>query len=638
MGFGAEIKDFLAAFQVGQRAMTSLSDAEYKRARAKLMDAQSQKALDPERAELEKDVFRARASRLRRGPMARPLNPAAEDALRARTDYYRLRQEQLKRQMDQKPPSAADDLPALPAPPGRQSALDLEEEDLTQFANKGGYIRKVKGYADGGLVEEDDYEDTLDDSVDDADVDIDDDEVGAIPASAAPANPAGKTKVASTKVPAARGYSVQAGHDGVLEGLKFAQKATGSMEEGAIEVSSQRRMGGQRAYLMGAGGDVNELAEVRKKIDPEGKMSESERNLASVAHVYDYYVRQGSPEKAQRAAATLVQTMRQVASRYQAIAAAAAEKGDVDGTLNALMKAHANIPDGRDLKVSKDKDGKITYSMVDTQSGKTVEKGVATPDELLRWASRGTMNSFDDAIVAAGGQRAGGARGARPPREDKVRSLEDREEALKPIEEAAKARPGTDKDLSRSINHLASQIVSANDMLPEDALDVVKNLTTVGVEPNFKTTKTEGGGVVATMQDGREVRLPKDAWNQLVVLQGKARVKYDQMNREKAEKEAREGKRRGLEADRLGATSGTQTGAREREIEAAMPSNERPLRSYGALGDIRERAMNYRPSAPAPAMSELERVNAARRAAGLPPIDPSKIPMTGSSAALPLYD
>lgn len=653
MGFGG-ISQFLAAVQGGAKLVGSRDDREYKRARTKYMNMKTDQEMDPETQKLKKDEIRSRIRARDRGPQVRPLHPAAVDALKARTDWYRLRQDQIK---NQKPaPGAADDVGSYGTPPsatpGPQSALDVGDEegmdpslasyeddgleDQTQYAARGGLIakpKKVKHYAAGGAVEPDDGEDDpaddySDDGIDDTADDTADDpeeDTGALPVNATPTSGTAPEKTG--------GYSPQAAHDAALDGIRYAQRETGSMEHGAIEVSSQRRQTGQRAYLSGAGAATpDEMSAVRKKIDPEGKMSDSERNMAALAHVYEWNLKQNKPREAQQAAASMIQYFRQVSGRYQAIAAAAAEKGDIDGAMNAMLKAHANIPDGKDMKLVKRGDGSVAYSFVDTQSGKTIEKGVATPDQILQFATKGAQRNMDEFIAQASGERAGTK--GKPAKEPGVPKLTDRDKANEAITTAAEGAK-IDPDLADPIKHIAAQIHGQNDVSAKDALTLAGALGEAG---DLKPQATAGGYTITT-PDHREIKLSKDAFQNLNLLRVKAKAKLDAAAKAKAEADKRAGVRTALETERTNAGQAgvAERSAQEQAIEATMPSNTRSPESYGAIGQVRQRRADA-PAGPAPVqMSEIDKINAARRSAGLPPIDPSRLP-SSQAGALPVYD
>jgi hypothetical protein len=556
MAFGRELRDFIAAFQAGHKIAGSNDDREYKRLRTQVLRAKN----SPERLKLEEDTLRARAERLRRGPQARPMHPAQIRALDARTDYYRKRQDLMVN--PPKAPSALDGIGGLgPAPsqgavPGPQSALPIDSagnefqtseldpaledeiDEPVQLAARGGLIRKIKGYADGGAVEADepdDYEEP-DDSADfEADeLDYEDDVAeGTAPAAAAPSAPQGK------------GYSPQAAHDAALAGTKYAMAADKSQSEGAIDVSAQSR---QRApsYRTGNGAaSAAEMGEIYKAIDPQGKLSESERTMAGLAHVWEWNLKNNNPQAAERAAASMVQYGRVVAGRYQALAKVAAENGDVDGATRAILKAHAAVPDGLDMKIVKRKDGSIAWSIVDDQTGKTVENGIASPEQILAFASKGAAQSFDGLIANAAGQRASSRGGARQAGARKADQRGAYDEQISEVM-AKNVKEGTaDKGLEASTRHFVGQVLADNDMEAGDALTVAHELTTVGEAPTFKVARTPEGATV-TLRSGREIALSKDAYQNLVALRGKAAQAYAKRQKADADKLAREGERSAL--------------------------------------------------------------------------------------------
>jgi hypothetical protein len=539
-----ELKDFIAAFSAGKK-MFSKDDDEYKALRNKVLKSQLDKANDPETIALNKAILKRRAS----APFYRPTDP---DVAEGRRLSNKIRQKQLDL-LEHPSEGAAGEIPSMAAPPstapGRTSALDLggeddvadledpeEEEALpVQYAARGGVVRPVRKYALGGAVEEEDPEDAEaaapeDDTIDDGDDTVDDgDTQGTL---------------------AHESFSRQAGHDAARDGLIYAraQSRTATDAGGALPTgAAPSRASSTEAYLRGAGAaSANEMNAVRAKIDPEGKMSESERNLAALGTVYEYNLRQNNPEGAKRAAASMVQYMRIVSDRYSALAKVAAKEGDVDGTLKAIAKAHANVPDGVDMKFKKNEDGSIGYSFVDTQSGKTTEKGVASPEQLLQWATRGGIPDFDSLIVAAGGQRAA------PKKEAGVPKMDDRTKREEGIEAVAsdpkRFKVPLDADLAPAVKHLAGQIIGDNDIPPEDALGSVMKIAGAPTLDGYKMTKTEKGGTIA-LPDGRTLRLSPDAMQNLVALRGRASAKRAEAAKAAADAAEKEGKRSAMKTE-----------------------------------------------------------------------------------------
>lgn len=159
---------------------------------------------------------------------------------------------------------------------------------------------------------------------------------------------------------------------------------------------------------------LDEVAAVKKKIDPENKMSETERSFAALWHVYSFYLDSNELDKAKRAAESLVGLYRMASNRYQAITNAAADRKDLSRAVKAILKEYANVPDGSDHLKLTNEGGRVGYSYTDVKSGKTVEKGISTPAEIMQWASTGGIRNFDSLLAHAGEQRRAGDPEAAP--------------------------------------------------------------------------------------------------------------------------------------------------------------------------------------------------------------------------------
>jgi hypothetical protein len=163
------------------------------------------------------------------------------------------------------------------------------------------------------------------------------------------------------------------------------------------------------------------MVQIYRKIDPNGEMGESERNLYALNIVHQFKMNQGDPEGAARTAGQMLQHYKQAATRYAAITAAASETGDVDATMKAALKAYAQVPDGNDMKMSKTKDGHINWE-VTGPDGKKITGGLATPEEIGATAmGLATPGGFENYLVQmasgaklGGGTVTGGARGKKP--------------------------------------------------------------------------------------------------------------------------------------------------------------------------------------------------------------------------------
>lgn len=193
------------------------------------------------------------------------------------------------------------------------------------------------------------------------------------------------------------------GRRAVRDGMKRTIKDLGiSDEETAIDERDIEQA--YDNYVKGYGAAPDQvMRQVMTTIDPDKKMSPAERNFKSMGMVYQYYMDQGKPEEAQKAASSMVQYYRQMSQKFLAISQSAAEEGDIDDAAQAAMAAYANIPNGRDLKINKKEDGSYEVSVTDSKSGKQVTKTVLSPQELAAAAMNFSPKTFDDEILNAAG-------------------------------------------------------------------------------------------------------------------------------------------------------------------------------------------------------------------------------------------
>lgn len=516
MSFAAEVKDFLGAAQSTYKA---LDDAQYSKLKRAYMQAQTDKLNsdlnDPTiKAQRQATLEHTRASTAK-------LNDDLNDKeTRDATNVYRRSAAALntsragyfdrlgRPQEPQEDPIAAGiatpparavrpaiggdptPVPAQPTVGPQSNLLDEKPEEgmeSSQFAATGGM---VQGFADGGMVDEDD-----DDPNDEDDV-------------VTPAPAIGPTDVsAQSRQPAGKGISKDAAHDAVVAGLKYGAEQMGA--SGVPTAVRQQRMG---ALSRGAGAaPLADMNAIYKKIDPNNEMGESERNINAMSAVYQYKLRAGDAQGAQRAAFMMLQHYRMASQRYAAISAAAAEHGDVDGAAKAAMKAYANIPDGKDLKITKTDKG-LQYSFTDEQTGKVVAQGIASPEELASAAMGVATKGFDQFLLSAAGERhaAKGAVGAKAPREsDKKSAIGAIDDAYEKSFPAKGDQPALNPDTERTIKGNAYRVYQSNPGITHaEALDVVKRLSL----PNAKNPE-ETGFAAKQLEDGQgyAVKIGKNA-------------------------------------------------------------------------------------------------------------------------------
>lgn len=407
MSFSQEMKDFLGAYKTGQSINASRTDQEYKSAQTERTQKTTERENDPETLKTAAEIERAKLDKIRdsmkSSAAARGVSNTRQQLLQ---EQYRQMRGQGQAGSGLLPPSGAiqptmspngQPLPAsqgvLPVGP---STMDTGE-DL---------------YAAGGLVEDDEESEfTPDNEATEGE--------GALPMTAAPvAAPAPAPVPAPANAPTdvsarSREPRVPKGLEGVISpalvadatkaGMTFLARESGLATAGAVR--SPRAVAAARAIAQGQGGlSEDEMTAARKVVDPEGKLTESQRNMAALGSVYQFWANKGEPQKAEKVAAQMLQYYRNASQRYAAIAAKAAEGGNVDLATRAALKAYANVPDGNDLELLPNPDGGIMYAITGP-NGDMITKGIATPQQLAASAMGLATGGFDKAILSAAGAR-----------------------------------------------------------------------------------------------------------------------------------------------------------------------------------------------------------------------------------------
>lgn len=521
MSFSREIKDFLEAYS----GLTKTFDAsELSQAQAAHFRARTDDLKDPEKRAVALDLSRSRAADFRnrnspemvrfRGDKVR----ADIDRVKAGTNYIGAQQRfwEARNNPGAVPtPQPGGGSPVIVPPSavetGRRPFDDVGDRELEETYSQGGMVRR---YEDGGEVDDDVDPNTGDD----LNVDPNDD---GLPAEAF----------------AQAREAANAGMMHNLESLGLHQP--GSAVPG---MPNPGRANAARNYATGANGaPPDQVMAVQRIVDPEGKMSESHRNVAALAAIYGYHMNRGDTRSAQAAAASMLQSYRAMSNRYIALARAAQEGGNVNDAMQAVLKAYSYIPDGKDLKLTRNQDGTITLTQTDEETGDVVDRRITTPDEFVSMATRGSMNDFDSILMAArgnsgstrpgavGGQRQGGN-----TRAGNV-TLSNMDASRRTIDEAAgkikNPKPpmardnGEDVPLPADIveqatertKHIATQILARNtEMAPSQALQLAGSLTGSGEVRNIQKNQN---GVTVTL-DGQTVNLSNQSWQDITALRG----------------------------------------------------------------------------------------------------------------------
>jgi hypothetical protein len=371
------------------------------------------------------------------------------------------------------------------------------------------------------------------------------------------------------------------------------------------------------------------MVQIYRKIDPNGEMGESERNLYALNIVHQFKMNQGDPEGAARTAGQMLQHYKQAATRYAAITAAASETGDVDATMKAALKAYAQVPDGNDMKMSKTKDGHVNWE-VTGPDGKKITGGLATPEEIGATAmGLATPGGFENYLVQMasgakiGGGTAGGARGrqaaapvspddsANAPskageygttQEQIGKHVDDYVTKLKASPEYKKSgKELTDNEVS-SLKNVMYHIRRSNDVTDDESLQASKTFITApepkeGERAPFRVSFDQNAGTAKIRYaNGRLLEMPMTDYLPMAAARGDALAD--------AERKANEPKTEGY-GEKLGRASESAlkaAGGLKEEVvgpitKAASETGFSP-QTYGAIAGAPGRALDYVTSAP----------------------------------------
>lgn len=314
MSFGAEMKDFIAAFQVGSQ----------------IQDKRRQQALDVEQEK----------------------NRSAEASNKAAAVESRY-----QRTMDYNEAGRADTNK-------RNAAIDLraqEQLDLNRTAQE----RLAGKEADDAWYKQLEANPQL--GYDAAGNQIPPPSQRGQPTEAIP----------TTSAPAAGGGT----DDVVINHAIVSDAVDGGMKQLSAQLKSER---GVEDVMGGAGApSVQTIQQVSEIVDPDKVMAEGKRITAMLEATHDFYMTtyKGADkvERANEAAAAIIQYSRSQAAVLATAAQAKMEQGDMAGATAELIKAHDIIPDGRSTTYD---EASNTFTVTDDETGEVVQEGEVTPEML----------------------------------------------------------------------------------------------------------------------------------------------------------------------------------------------------------------------------------------------------------------
>lgn len=192
--------------------------------------------------------------------------------------------------------------------------------------------------------------------------------------------------------------------------------------------------GGKRAKLMKFASNADApsqktMNEVFERIDPEGKLDNEQRMLKGMMDQYDFWMAEGRPDRAHSAVASMLAYSKKAASTFGSLAIAALKDNNPIGAAQILSRGYAVIPDGKSLEITPfNKDGSpnekgeiLSYRVVDRATGKVVDEGAATKENLGQLAmgmatGQGWMQQmFNATQTAAQSMSAGRGKGSTGP-------------------------------------------------------------------------------------------------------------------------------------------------------------------------------------------------------------------------------
>ena len=192
--------------------------------------------------------------------------------------------------------------------------------------------------------------------------------------------------------------------------LNFTAEAYGTTQETAVETPEQQMA--MEDYLLGEGEGVvadDEDVDKAKKLvkDAVGEEAEgwstAEENLYTLSAMWEVALAEGDIETANRMGAAILQNYRRSSSQWLAVAQAAADDGELDDATEAIVKAYAFIPDGREVDVKGDKEKGYTLEIKNIATGEVEFKDLLSPEQMYAQIMGFSPADFDRQILFAAG-------------------------------------------------------------------------------------------------------------------------------------------------------------------------------------------------------------------------------------------
>lgn len=313
----------------------------------------------------------------------------------------KYRQDQLQLQKDQLAETAAYHKGALANAAARAGSTATADPEIT--LNSPYDTEDVEGYAAGGAVEEDESGPTA--IPDRVAIDLPTDN-----AKAAAARAAGKRSYTNDKGELVPLYSMSgAVRNTYADAVKAPPDAStainAAMRGFATRAAANGAVGGTKSKVDFATGEgaatPADIKQIDKTIDPDGTMKPWELGAARLQRTYDFYIKQGNPQKAAEVAQSILLYDKMKVEARGALATQLIQGGKSFDAARVIADGfNESIHNGQVMEVAQSPDGRVMYRV--SQGGKIIDEGVAGPKELMQIAANaGQTFTTETAKVAA---------------------------------------------------------------------------------------------------------------------------------------------------------------------------------------------------------------------------------------------
>lgn len=396
MSFGAEMKDFIAAFQVG----TQIKD----RRRAMALDVQQEENRSKEASN----------------------QAAAVEARYQRTQAYNQEGRDYTRKKDET--AAATAATEIDYQHSRDATSDTRQANTAADA---AWYKQVEADPQMG------YEP---------------DGVTPIPPPSQRGQP--KEGIPTESTPAGPGRPGPVSSSGMSDLVINHETVANALNGGLKELSNESNKSGIQSVMEGAGApDSKTVAAIDNIIDPNNTMSEAEISLARIEGTYEFYVKRGDIEKADKAAAAWLQHARGMAAIKATEMQVKLDQGDVAGAAQTAADMHDSIPDGHSTTFDKASNTLVT---TDDQTGEVVMTTEATMEKLDQIAAAFTKGpEFFNLMKSAAMRSTNFNKGAEEAKANKPVTSKPFSEKEDPL--AADVPRGTREEVDTAIFDIASK-------------------------------------------------------------------------------------------------------------------------------------------------------------------------------------